>query len=259
MLRDWQKLNKRALDPSQIALARDAYDDCIASLDRELGRLFDELRRRDLLDETVLILTADHGEQFGEHGGFGHGLSLYESETHVPLLIASPGRVPRGLVVHEDVSLRDVPATVVNLLGWTGDSPFPGESLAGAWEVERPGGPIAPSPPFSELDPSAAEVADPLQSDASHGPITAVHAEGKVYIRHGDGGEELYDLDVDPNESHNLCGLAEARPILDRCRRLFDRLNSGAVTTARPATAGERRVVAQPHDGISALEGAAHH
>jgi arylsulfatase A-like enzyme len=259
MLRDWQKLNKQALDPSQISLARDAYDDCIASLDRELGRLFDELRRRDLFDETMLILTADHGEQFGEHGGFGHGLSLYESEIHVPLLVVFPGRVPRGLVVHEDVSLRDVPATVVDMLGWRGDSPFPGESLAGAWEEQRAGDRNALSPSFSELDPSAAEVADPLQTDASHGPISAILDEGKVYIRHGNGSEELYDLDVDPTESHNLSGTEGARPILARCRRIFDQINSGAMTTDQPSTAAERRVVAQPHDGISALEGAAHH
>ena len=227
MLRDWQKLNKKTLDQSQISLARDAYDDCIVSLDRELGNLIDELSRRALLDQTLLILTADHGEQFGEHGGFGHGLSLYEPETHVPLLMAFPGHLPRGLVVREDVSLRDVPATIVDLLGWKGESPFPGESLASAWKETRSGGSIALSTPVSELDPSAAEVADPHQSDVSHGTITAIHAERKVYIRHGDGGEELYDLDVDPAESHNLSETEEARPVLERCRRIFDQLSGG--------------------------------
>ena len=67
--------------------------------------MIDELGRRGILDQTLLILTADHGEQFGEHGGYGHGLSLYEPEIHVPLLIAFPDRVPAGLVVREDVSL----------------------------------------------------------------------------------------------------------------------------------------------------------
>ncbi|MGP0067137.1 MAG: sulfatase, partial [Isosphaeraceae bacterium] len=223
---DWQKLDKKALNPSQIALARDAYDDCIVSLDRELGRLIDELGRRGILDQTLLILTADHGEQFGEHGGYGHGLSLYEPEIHVPLLIAFPDRVPAGLVVREDVSLRDVASTVVDLLGWKSDSPFPGASLAGAWKSQGSGDPIALSPPFSELDPAAAEVADPLQSDASHGPMTSILADGKVYIRHGDGGEELYDLDVDPEESHNLSGTEEAKPVLEQCRRIFDQLDA---------------------------------
>ncbi len=224
MLRDWQKLDKKRLAPARISLARDAYDDCIVSLDRELGKLIDELTRRDLLDRTLLILTADHGEQFGEHGRFGHGLSLYEPEIHVPLLMAFPGQVPRGLVVREEVSLRDVPATVVDLLGCNRESPFPGESLAKAWKETRAGESIALSPPLSELDPSAAAVTDPLQSDTSHGPITAILVEGKVYIRHGDGGEELYDLDVDPTESHDLSETQEAGPVLERCRRVFDRL-----------------------------------
>ena len=50
----------------------------------------DELQRQNILDQTLLILTADHGEQFGEHGDFGHGMSLYEPEVHVPLLVSFP-------------------------------------------------------------------------------------------------------------------------------------------------------------------------
>ena len=68
MLRDWQKLKKDELSAADVACARSAYDECIASLDHELGRLFYELRRRDVLRKTVVIVTADHGEQFGEHG-----------------------------------------------------------------------------------------------------------------------------------------------------------------------------------------------
>src|SRR5262249_55179604 len=94
MLRDWQRLNKQTVDRASLALAQDSYDECIASLDRDLGTLMDELWRRKILDQTLVILTSDHGEQFGEHGGFGHGLSLYETEVHVPLLVLFPGRVP---------------------------------------------------------------------------------------------------------------------------------------------------------------------
>ena len=92
MLRDWQKLNKKSLDPSSLSACADSYDECIASLDRDLDPLMDELRARwNILDQTLVILTADHGEQFGEHGDFGHGMSLYESEVHVPLLVLFPG------------------------------------------------------------------------------------------------------------------------------------------------------------------------
>ena len=70
----------------------DAYDDCIADLDEQLGMLLDELERRRILQETWLIITSDHGESFGEHTGvFCHGTSLYQTELHVPLLIVPPG------------------------------------------------------------------------------------------------------------------------------------------------------------------------
>ena len=90
----------------EVQLARDAYDNCIASLDHDVGQLIDELRTRGVLEKTLLILTADHGEQFGEHGTFGHGLSLYEPEVHVRMLMIWPGRIPPGRVVGEAVSLR---------------------------------------------------------------------------------------------------------------------------------------------------------
>ncbi len=87
VLRDWQKIARESPDSKSVALARDAYDDCIASLDHALGELIGELRRRGKLDSTLLIIAADHGEQFGEHGKFRHGASLYEPEIHVPLLV----------------------------------------------------------------------------------------------------------------------------------------------------------------------------
>ena len=59
-----------------IVMARDCYDDCIAFLDDQLGRLLDELERQGLLDNTLVIITSDHGEAFGDHGIFGHGYSV---------------------------------------------------------------------------------------------------------------------------------------------------------------------------------------
>jgi arylsulfatase A-like enzyme len=230
MLRDWQTIRKEALDPASLSLARDAYDDCLASLDRDLGRLFEELRRRDLLEPTLLILTADHGEQFGEHGSFGHGLSLYEPEVHVPLVIVSPGRVPGGMVVDEAVSLRDVPATVVDLIGGEGPSPFLGRSLARTWS----GSPALDAPsvdaPLSELE---SPIEGPPESSAApsrRGPSRAILAGQTVYLRRGDGTEEMYDLDLDPTESRNLSGSERAAPILARCRRMLRRLVDGAET-----------------------------
>ena len=87
-------------------LLRDSYDNCIAYLDDQLGRLFAELDRRGLLDNTLVIVTSDHGEQFNEHHLFGHGNSLYGSLIHVPLLIFPPSGSPAGRIVGVPVSLR---------------------------------------------------------------------------------------------------------------------------------------------------------
>ena len=112
-----------------------AYDDCIADLDEQLGILFDELERRGILKETWVIVTSDHGESFGEHDDiFVHGTSLYQTELHVPLLVIPPGGATTKQVVNETVSLRDLAATVVDVIGQEAASPFPGKSLARFWD-----------------------------------------------------------------------------------------------------------------------------
>ena len=114
-------------------MARDCYDDCIAFLDEQLGRLLDELQGQGLLDNTDVIITSDHGEEFGEHAFFGHAHNTNLDAIGVPLVILSP-RAPAGRVVMNPVSLRDLPATVVDLLGLSDGSPFPGRSLTAYWD-----------------------------------------------------------------------------------------------------------------------------
>jgi arylsulfatase A-like enzyme len=224
MLRDWQRLDKDTLAPKDIQLARDAYDNCIASLDHEIGQLIDELQTRGPLEKTLLILTSDHGEQFGEHRTFGHGLSLYEPEVHVPLLMIAPASVPRGRVVGQAVSLRNVPATIVDFLGLKSVSPIPGISLSAAWQ-ERPAHSVSLRlAPMSELNARIEDVPVPRNAPALDGPVRAILSDGTVYIHHGSGAEELYDLDSDPTESYDLGDTQGAGPMLERCRKLLDQL-----------------------------------
>jgi arylsulfatase A-like enzyme len=224
MLRDWHKLNKKSLDSSRIALARRAYDDCILSLDRELGGLVEELKRRGLYERTMLIITADHGEQFGEHGQFGHGLSLYQDEVHVPLLVVYPPGVPAGMVVSEPVSLRNLPATIVDVIGARSGSPFPGRSLAATWREPAADHGRSCSTAFSELDAPIDNSGRAPLSGASLGSMHSVAFGSHVYIRHGGGDEELFDLASDPAESRDLTSSSKATPILDRCRLILDQL-----------------------------------
>ena len=89
-------LDRPKVSLRDIQMAIDIYDDCIAYLDRRLGLLLDELGRRGALDDTVVIVTSDHGEHLGDHLLFFHGCSLYRQLVEVPLVVAGPIRVPAG-------------------------------------------------------------------------------------------------------------------------------------------------------------------
>ena len=140
----WTQVDKQRISQAGRALARKAYDDCLAYLDLRLGELFDELQRRGVLDQTIVIVTADHGEGFGEHDLFDHGQSLYRTEIRVPLVMVLPARNrPQG-AIGEPVSLRDVPATIADLVGPGTKSPFPGRSLTRFWRGPSPRRPRYP-------------------------------------------------------------------------------------------------------------------
>ena len=227
-LRDWIGETPRGRTPEEIRLARDAYDDCLRYLDGQLGQLVAELGRLGRLDRTVILVTSDHGEHFGEHARdgrplVGHRQAVYQPEVHVPLAIVAPGRVAAGTAVAEAVSLRDLPATIVDLAGLRDGSPFPGRTL-----LPTPGGGSAATAreaPLAEYSSSLDRSAGLRYQPGAPGLLRAVVAEGKVYIRQGDGIEELYDLGADPGESRNLARTAENRTLLDRFRATLDRLS----------------------------------
>jgi len=217
LLRDWVRLDKTTVGPDEAKLAIDAYDDCLAELDHQIGALLDALEARGVLDETLLIITSDHGEQFGEHDRFGHGLSLYDEETRVPLLIALPGRVPAGRVIDAPVSLADLPATVLDLLGLSADSPFPGGSLASTWsESPRP-----ISPAYSELRGRIDEGALKKDRDRARSWESIV-VNGFSYIRRGDGRQMLHDLAADPGQTNDLADDPAHATSLETCRAALE-------------------------------------
>ena len=263
-LRDWLHVDKTKLSARILQMAIDGYDDGIAYLDDQLGRLFGALNSRGLLDNTLIVITADHGELHGEHNGFGHGSHLYRQVVDVPLLVVGPRNVPRGKTIAQPVSLRDLPSTVVDLLGLRGPSPFPGRSLARYF----PGGP-APTP-FDD-DYLLTETSD----EVSKTPIDATRArsllhDGKVYIRNKDGTEELFDHAADPAESHDLSKANDSQLLLDRFRdkmkQIDQRSGHGRITPAKRSAVGARTARAShevpasafagsdPHPGASPIE-----
>lgn len=196
------------LDQQQLQAQLNAYDAAIAYVDHNLGLLIDELEKRRILENTLVIITSDHGEEFGEHGVFGHGWNLHWLTVHVPLLISFPTRVPSGKVISEPVSLRDILATVGDVLDMEGNESFPGNSLARYWDdTRRPHDEV--SGPLSELGGHAQDYKGTLKS------IT----EGRYhYIRHSDGREELFDIENDSFEKQNLADGNEGRQVCARFR-----------------------------------------
>lgn len=213
--------NAPALIAKATQLLRDSYDTCIAYLDDQLGRLFAELEGRGLLDNTLVIVTSDHGEQFNEHQLFGHGNSLYDALIRVPLLIVPPRANASEPIVREPVSLRNLAATMADVAGFGASSPFPGRSLT---RLEAAG-----SGPAEADDPVLAEVEHqkkyPPSANipASLGPLQALVTGERVYIHNSDGHEELYDFEHDPAELKNLAGAADAPALLERLRRQLAR------------------------------------
>jgi arylsulfatase A-like enzyme len=221
-----------------LAFAADAYDDCIADLDEQLGILVDELDRRGALEQTWLIIVSDHGESFGEHPGvYCHGTSLYETEVHVPLLIIPPGGSAAKQSVKEAVSLHDLASTIVDVVGHQAGSPFRGVSLARYWKQPSLAAPAQSSPAV----PALAEVVphDPRYRDywgvpRQLSPLGAVLEKDWSYIRReGDVREELFHLSEDAKQQHNLAGDPSARSTLEQMRTALGRLTSGPLLPER--------------------------
>ncbi len=199
----------------------------MAYLDEQLGELFDELQRRGVLDRTLVIVTSDHGEGLGEHGLFDHGESLYRPEVRVPLLIVLPAGQRMTGVVRKPVSLRDLPATILDLVGLSEGSPFPGRSLAGLWRHPPPeGDPVDTDGVISELPKPNPFNPNRGRSPGRRGPLISVAEGDLVYIRNqGDGTEELYNEKEDPDEVHDLSRFEAMRPVLERLRRRLDSMS----------------------------------
>jgi arylsulfatase A-like enzyme len=199
----WLSPSKEETPDDRIELLIDGYDSCLSYLDGRLRVLFQELERRGLLNETIVVITSDHGEAFGEHDLYGHGVSLYEDQIRVPLIVVAPGLVPE-LGIHEDVvSLRDVPATILDLVDLPGPS-LPGASLASFWRSKQ----TDPSPAIASVSGPETFPPNSGRSPVFRGSMISVTDKNrlkyiKTFIDKGPG-EELYNLSSDPEEWLNL-------------------------------------------------------
>jgi len=174
----------------------DPYDGEVAFADECVGRLLGELRRLQLYDSTLIVLTGDHGEMLGEHGELNHGFFIYEGALRVPLVVRVPGAAPRQADV--PASLIDVVPTVLAQVGAEVPREVQGLDLSPWLRGRGAGG----------GRPLYAETVTPTRYYGASS-LLGVIADGWKYIE--TTRPELYDLRRDPKEEVNLLAREPAR------------------------------------------------
>jgi arylsulfatase A-like enzyme len=227
----------------------DRYDGEIAAADAEVGALFDALRKAGKWDDTIVVVTADHGEEFRDHGGTQHATTLYEELVRVPLIVKLPGLGAR--TVRQPVELVDVLPTILQVIGRPGPAWLDGRSL------------------LRELDATDGEAT--AYTEKYNGQVwmsALVKDDWKLIAHRRDRFFELYDLGADPREQRNLAGDEPGR--LKRLRMELDTLaarrelvllaNARRHPEGRLQLARSLELVRRPElvrEALSILEGAA--
>lgn len=184
------------------------YDAGIASDDAALAELLASLDERGLSDRTIVIVTADHGEEFYSRGAWEHGNTLFWPAIHVPLVLAGPG-APPGIVVTRPATTMDIAATALALAG-VRDSLIEGRSLDRYWRDSA----------ASAHDTVLATVRPPPHAaGVVHSRAWSLLSGDLHYLRHWNGEEKLYDVGRDPMELTNLI----AEPAWGEAREAFAR------------------------------------
>jgi arylsulfatase A-like enzyme len=214
-------LGRSNLTSEDLALLNDLYDGEVAYVDRRLGEVFDWLAETRLLDDTVVVVTSDHGENLGEHGLLDHKMSVHATLLRVPLVVRWPRAVPAGSKVDRPVQLHDLFPT---LLALAGADPKQGSAIEAVLLPGIAGGrgrdPDAPivgefaGPPvdFLKVMTEAFPGADLSRFDRT---LVSLRRGGDTLHWGSDGRHALYRTSDDPGETTDV---AASEP--DRVKRM---------------------------------------
>ncbi|MBI4614316.1 MAG: sulfatase [Planctomycetes bacterium] len=185
------------LEEADYRFLSDVYDGAVSYLDEQVGTLVAALEKKGILEDTIVVVTSDHGESIGEHGAYGHLNSLHEEEVRIPLVVRYPGRRKTGAAVGVPVSIVDVFPTVLEVLG----IPFDPDAIDGhslAEPIERP---IL----------LRVGVSWPWVMAAGENVWHGCRVGGEKIILDNAGRVHLYDLARDPLEQEDLAPLRPQR------------------------------------------------
>jgi arylsulfatase A-like enzyme len=206
-------------DPALAPTFSRLYDGEVRYLDRYLGQLFDWLKAEGLYDDTLIVLTGDHGEEFQEHGGWWHGQTLYQEQVAVPLIIKYPQQARAGSVVVQLARSLDIAPTILEVSGVPIPASMMGRSL---WSDTEP-----PAYAYAEED---------HEGNVLHALRSSTH---KLIVANADNprglaSESLFDLVADPGEQDNLF-----TSLPDQALTLRQALREIATLALERAVAGE--------------------
>jgi len=190
---------KEDITPGRVRQLRALYDGEIAYADEQIGRLLEHLRAENALDETLVVVTSDHGEEFFEHGGFEHCNTLYNELIRVPLVVRYPPAVDRGAVVRGvRVESLDMAPTILDFAGLAAPASMEGRSLRGLMAGKDPS--------FRDFAFSEAPFVD--AKAILQGPWKYIHHFEAGPVKEGlcdkyTKGRKLFNLAEDPGETVN--------------------------------------------------------
>ena len=161
------------------------YDGEIHYMDHHVGRLLDYLKQHDMYENAWIIITADHGELYREHGEVGHGDIPYQEVVHIPLIVKDPGQQPEKGHLTQRMQLTDVFAMILDRLG-----------------IEGIDSQQASVPP--QIDHPILIESRTLPGMMTRGHWRAMIVDDMKYIWNSQGDHMLFDLEADPQENHNL-------------------------------------------------------
>ncbi len=192
---NFKDLNAATIDPKDLHHIVALYDGEILYTDRQLERLFQEMKRLGVYDDSLVVITSDHGEEFLDHGMWEHQKTLYEEQLRIPLMMKLPGGAKGPRRVEGQVSLIDVAPTILDLQGIASPATYQGRSL------------------LSSIDRGKADVREQAWAETEH----TLDGSHKIAVRKGRQGKkaiftlkgnatsiELYDLSRDQKEQTNL-------------------------------------------------------
>jgi len=183
-----------------------AYLACVSFVDYELGRLIDALENSSYAENTVIVLWSDHGYRLGEKGTFAKH-ALWEPATRAPLIFTAPN-LPEGKVIDSPAEMLSIYPTLIDLCGLPAYSRNEGLNLVPL--MKRNGA------------ESQKNVAITTFGMNNHGLRTSEYR----YIRYEDGGEELYDHNIDPNEWTNIAAEGKNAEVIEKLKKYLPSINA---------------------------------